>query len=311
MIGRSLVGQLSKKQVKTILVVRPGTNRGYGFEDNPYCEIVPCDLSDLGKLAEEISSGKRVLGSCADGCDAFFHLGWSGTVGEARENALLQLDNVGYTLDAVALAEALKSKTFVGAGSQAEYGRVEGIIGPNDLTKPENAYGVSKLAAGHLSRIACAKLDIRHVWMRIFSIYGPYDNACTMVSSVIRSLLKGARPSLTPAEQTWDYLFAGDAARALILAAEKGKTGSIYCVGSGEASPLREYIEIIRDEIDPCAPLGIGERPYADKQVMHLCADTSSLSADTGFSPSVSFREGIRLTIDWMKAFESDARSGE
>ncbi len=97
----------------------------------------------------------------------------------------------------------------------------------------------------------------------------------------------------------WDYLYCSDAANALLLLAEHGRDGSIYPIGSGVARPLREYIEIIRDEINPELPLGFGEVPYSDKQVMHLCADISALRADTGFEPEVEFREGIRSTIKY------------
>ena len=97
----------------------------------------------------------------------------------------------------------------------------------------------------------------------------------------------------------WDYLYCEDAANALLLLAGHGRDGGIYPIGSGIARPLREYIEIIRDEIDPDLPLGFGEVPYSDKQVMHLCADISDLQRDTGFEPEVGFREGIQNTIKY------------
>ena len=99
----------------------------------------------------------------------------------------------------------------------------------------------------------------------------------------------------------WDYLYADDVAEAFMLLADKGRDGCVYPIGSGVARPLREYIEIIRDEIDPSLPLGFGEVPYSDKQVMHLCADISKLREDTGFAPKVSFEEGARRTIEFVK----------
>lgn len=57
----------------------------------------------------------------------------------------------------------------------------------------------------------------------------------------------------------------------------------------------------MRNEINPKASLGIGEIPYAPKQVMYLCADITELTNDTGFQPQTDFIEGIRKTIDWIK----------
>ena len=97
----------------------------------------------------------------------------------------------------------------------------------------------------------------------------------------------------------WDYLYSEDAARALYLLGQKGRDGRTYCIGSGQARPLREYIEMLRDAINPALPLGIGEVPYGENQVMYLCADISDLTRDTGFVPEVTFEEGIRRTIEY------------
>ena len=99
----------------------------------------------------------------------------------------------------------------------------------------------------------------------------------------------------------WDYLYADDAAEALYRMALYGRSGAIYPVGSGTARPLREYLEILRDEIDPSVVLGFGEVPYGEKQVMHLEADIRALKTDTGFEPMVPFEDGIRKTIEWMR----------
>jgi len=77
----------------------------------------------------------------------------------------------------------------------------------------------------------------------------------------------------------------------------------VYCLGSGKGKKLREYIEKIRDTVAPDAKLGIGEIPYAKNQVMYLCADISDLKNDTGFVPSISFDEGIKMTVKWFDDF--------
>ena len=212
--------------------------------------------------------------------------------------------NENDALEAVKLAGRLGCKVFVGAGSQAEYGRVSGILTPDTPCAPENEYGRAKLRASKETRALCHTLGMRHVWTRILSIYGPYDGDRTMVMSLITALLNGQKPSLTAGEQKWDYLYADDAAEALLLLAERGKDDRIYPIGSGVARPLREYVEIIRDEIDPKLPLGFGEVPYSEKQVMYLCADISALRSDTGFEPKISFVEGARRTIGFVRSRE-------
>lgn len=98
-----------------------------------------------------------------------------------------QLQNIQYTLDAVELASRIGCKKFVGAGSQAEYGRVEGVLSASTPVFPENGYGIAKLCAGQMSRILCEQKQIEHIWTRILSIYGPYDGENTMIMSSIEN----------------------------------------------------------------------------------------------------------------------------
>ena len=87
----------------------------------------------------------------------------------------------------------------------------------------------------------------------------------------------------------------------MYLLGEKGVSGKIYCIGSGQTKALSEYVEILRDNISKDLELGFGEIAYAPKQVMHLCADITDLEIDTGFEPKYSFEDGIKETIEWYK----------
>ena len=99
----------------------------------------------------------------------------------------------------------------------------------------------------------------------------------------------------------WDYLYSKDAGLAFYLLGNAGQSGKVYCIGSGHATELKNYINILRDAIDPSLPLGLGEIPYSPLQVMHLEADISDLQQDTGFIPRYSFEKGIQETIQWCK----------
>lgn len=292
MIGRALLCCLLRENVEVAVLVREGSSRRRFLPNDKRVRIIDCDLSRLSEID----------GKTEGGYDVFFHLGWAGTFGDARNDMFLQNKNVEYTLEAVKLAHRLGCRTFVGAGSQAEYGRVDGQkLTPVTPAFPENGYGIAKLCAGQMSRIMAQNDGMKHIWFRILSVYGPYDGEQTMVMSSIGCMLKGESPEYTPAGQLWDYLYCDDAARALYTAAENGRDGAVYCLGSGEARPLREYIEIIRDKINPSVELKFAAKQYAARQVMYLCADISDLYEDTGFMPQYTFQRGIERTIEWYK----------
>lgn len=319
MIGTALTQYLLSQGATVAACVRPSSARVERLmeawqsgedtqkEQQGKLHIIEADLEDLGaestyEKLNTLLGQKTDRGRATGQADVFFHLGWAGTFGAAARNDMpLQNRNIGYTLEAVKLAGRLGCQVFVGAGSQAEYGRVpEGQkLSATTPAFPENGYGIAKLAAGQMSRIFCEEQGMSHIWMRILSVYGAWDTEKTMVMSAIDTLLDGGRPVFSPGEQRWDYLYVKDAARALYLAAKSGKSGSIYPLGSGQVRPLKDYIERIREVANPSAELGIGELPYAQNQVMYLCADIEELTKDTGFVPKYTFEEGIRETVAW------------
>lgn len=291
MIAVALINHLISKNVEVYAICRPNSSKMNNVPKNDMVKIIQCDISELpsleGKFKEEF--------------DTFYHFGWAGTFGDSRNDAFLQNLNIKYTLDAVKLAKHLGCKSFVGTGSQAEYGPKNEKISPSTTVNPENGYGIAKYTAGKLSRILAKQLGIKHVWVRILSVYGPNDNDFTMVMSSIKKLINRERPTFTKGEQMWDYLYCDDAARAIDLMSLKGKDGETYCLGSSAVRPLKEYITLIKDNIDTTLELGLGEVSYSPNQVMYLCADISNLTEDTGFKPEIQFEEGIKRTIEWYK----------
>lgn len=257
----------------------------------PKCYRSECDVEEIEILPE----------LCKENYYYFFYMAWDGTYGASRTDVFAQNRNVEYTLKAVMCAERMGCKAFIGTGSQSEYGPVEGILHPDTVCRPDNAYGAAKLAAGKQSRILCAQKGIRHEWCRILSVFGPNDKEYTLVMSVIYDLLAGKSPCCTKGEQIWDYIYSKDAAKALRLVAERGHDGSVYCIGSGETRLLRDYILCIGAHIDPKIPIGFGKRAYYPNQVMHLEADIENLKVDTGFQISYSFDEAIEETVQWAR----------
>ena len=303
-VGMALTQSLLQAGYSVCMLIREESGRRKQVEEAFREEITEGRLhflyGDLANLAKWSSAPPAVC----QRADIFFHLGWMGTTGGERADVTLQQKNIAYTLDSVRFAAVLGCRLWLGAGSQAEYGPKECPLCPDLQANPVTEYGKAKLRAGSESRTLCRTLHLQHVWCRILSVYGPYDGENTMVTSAVRQLLLGEYPKFTRGDQMWDYLYAEDAGDALRLAAEKGRDGAVYCVGSGTAKPLYTYIEAIRDGVNPTLPLGIGELPYpADSvgRVTYLKADIGNLSKDTGFFPKVDFKEGIRRTIEWNR----------
>lgn len=295
MIGAALIeAVLAGSEVENIYaIVHPGTRKINRLPKDPRIFVIECDLSGYEILPELIPHS----------CDVFYHFAWprTETYLESFEDVCQKAENIRACLMAVKAAKELGCSTFVGAGGQSEYGIAHtGKLAPDTPCEPVRADGVLKYAAGKLARIQAESYGMSCIWMRIFSVYGRYDRPNSMVSTTIRRLHHKEHCSFTPSQQMWDYLNAEDIGRAFYLAGKLSGGSKVYCIGSGEERPLHEFIEIIRDIVDPTADLGIGEVPYPANPVMRLCADISDFQRDTGWKPKVRFEDGIRKLYTQM-----------
>ncbi len=304
-IGLALIEAFIEKDIEVYVFVRRDSKRISRIPEHELVHRVFCSLDEMADFdTKDIPK-----------LDVFYHCAWMKAFGEAaRDDLKTQIKNIEYAVDSVALAKRLGCRRYIGAGSQAEYGRKDGALGIGTKCDPENGYGMAKLAAGEMTGLECEKLGLEHIWVRVLSVYGPGDGEGTLVMSVIKDALAGKAPECTGAQQIWDYLYSGDAGDAFRLLGERGIPGKTYVLGSGTSKPLREYIDQIceacsetlkesgTDDIDgkKVTP-EYGVRPYGKKQVMHLKADISVLQEDTGFIPKTGFYKGIRKTIDWVR----------
>lgn len=294
-IGHALINKCLENKNEVLAVCHKGSKRIKTIPNNPLVKILELDC-------EEYSSFSDIYDKSLGYYDVFYHFAWGFTTGEGRNDVQQQINNIQYAIDAVKFANQLGCKTFIGAGSQAEYGRFEGDLRSDTPVKPENGYGIAKLCAGQLTRVLCDQLHIRHIWTRILSVYGPYDGENTLVISSLRKMLDNEEILLTKGEQLWDFIYSSDAAEAMYLLSLKGVDKKTYVIGNGQGFKLKEYIVKMKNTVSSNSVLKFGAIPYSEKQVMHLCADISELIADTGFKPKVSFEDGIRETMEYIKS---------
>lgn len=291
-IGVALIKQAIFQNIKVIAFANTYSQNLNRIPTSTLVKIIPCSLRDMSTFD---CTGLRA--------DIFIHLAWGSSNRIVRNDLNPQVDNIKYSIDSVHLAMRLGCHTYIGAGSQAEYGKSFEILNENSFTKPDTAYGIAKLCSGMMTRLECQKLDIRHIWPRIFSTFGPYTQETTILNYTIRCLLHNEIPSLTGCEQIWDFLYVDEAARALLLLAQKGKSGEVYCVGSGYSRKMKDYIVDLLDVMGINSTIGYGDLPYGDNTVMHLAVDISKIKNEIGFEPQISFIEGIEKTIEWAKIY--------
>lgn len=289
-VGARVARLLIQQGRDVALLVRP-TSNSYRIDDLlGRCRVFSGDMNQLEVLRKPLT---------AFAPNAVLHLAWEGVKG-AERNSHIQMGNISSSINLYRLTEEVGCKHFIGLGSQAEYGQLQGKIAECEPTCPTTVYGAAKLSTGLVFDRMASATDRPFAWLRLFSSYGPDDDPAWLIPYLIDRLLVGERPSLTSAEQIWDYLHVDDVAAGIVAAMDCGARG-IFNLGSGEASKLKDIVLMVRDFIDPDLALGFGEVPYRSDQVMHLESDISALFKVSGWKPKISLGAGLAATVDWHR----------
>ena len=288
-VGHAVVEQLCKQGVFVIALVHSVQQRTY---DAGLVKLVPFELSDAFRLPQIIKDRD---------IDVFYHFAWDGCQGDDLSKPARQLQNVQWSVDCLRAAHAMGCNRFVGVGSVSE---TEAYLTANrqeSRPKPGYIYGGAKLAAHVMLKSMAASLGIEFVWGRLINAYGAGEKSPRLINQTIRTMLGSTKPlSFTTGEQNYDFVYVDDAARAFCLLGDRGVPFKNYAIGSGEARPLKEFLYILRDTLEPERKFNLGAIPYTGVNIPLDDLSIRELQADTGFSPEVPFADGIRKTAVWI-----------
>ena len=272
----------------TLLVRNPDAPRVVALGRS--CAIAVAVLADRAAVRDAIQARPDIV----------IHSAWEGVGGPDRAGDV-QLDNIRTTVALLDEAIAAGVRRFIGIGSQAEYGRHDRRIDEDAATMPFLLYGAAKLSAFHLTRQRAAEAGIGFAWLRLFSPYGPGDNANWLIPSVAAQIMAGRTPRTSAGTQKWDYLHIDDTARGILAAALSDNAQGVFNLSSGRAVTVRSIVERIRDIAHPGLPLTFGDIPFGPNQIMHLEGDNSRLTAATGWTPGIKIEDGLVTVVDALR----------
>jgi dTDP-L-rhamnose 4-epimerase len=175
----------------------------------------------------------------------------------------------------------------------------------------ETVYGLTKVDQEKLVILWGKQVGIPTVALRYSCTYGPRQSIFNPYTGVIAIFCTRLLNNLPPVlyedgEQTRDFSFVEDIARANLLAAESPELdGFAVNVGSCRGVPIREVAEQISDALGiRIAPEAKGE--FRPGEMRHLTSDTTKIAA-AGYTPQVELPEGISRYLDWIRG-QGDVR---
>ncbi len=243
--------------------------------------------------------------------NAFVHFAWVGSAGAGRTDCELQTRNALTAVACVRAAQQLGCRRFVCAGSIMEREVAAAIAAQGSKPGMGYVYGVGKLLAHCLCKPVAAECGIELVWPLITNAYGEGERSPRFINTTIRKIIAGEPLQFTAATQNYDFIHVDDTAQAFYLITTRGRPFCEYVIGSGKARPLREFILELQRELAPQATPVFGDVPFTGTELPLSAFDTSDTSRDTGFCPQVSFAQGVRRTMEWIRNDDIARAKGE
>ncbi len=292
-VGNNVCKALSNSGVKVYAIIKDTNENIENIKHLPNLEIVYCELSDIESLYDKITDRD---------IDVFYHFAWVGSAGPLRCDEEIQLQNALWTANALKTADKMNCKKFVNAGSITEIEALMAVYTQESKPFLPYIYGAGKIAAHTVCKPLANSLNIDLCWAVITNTYGVGEISPRLVNSSIRKILANEPLQFTSGTQNYDFIYIDDLARAFVAIGKYGKPNKEYVIGSGNAKPLKEFLLEMVNSLAPDAQVVFGDIPFTGVNLPLEAFDTKDLENDCHFKPEISFAQGTKLTMEWIKS---------
>lgn len=251
------------------------------------------DISDVQQLNDVVPFGEY---------DTFVHFAWVGSAGPQRTDYNLQMQNALNTVECMKAAKLLGCQRFVCAGSIMEREVEAAVHTQGSRPGMGYIYGMGKHIAHCLCKSVAAEIGIDLLWPMITNAYGVGELSPRFVNTTLRKIINNEPLQFTAGTQNYDFVYVTDVARAFYAVAKDGVPFKEYLIGSGNARPLKEFILEMQQALAPNNKPLFGDVPFTGTNMPLSAFDTTDIEQDCAFKPEVSFADGTRMTMEWLKA---------
>ena len=211
------------------------------------------------------------------------------------------------TLQLLAAARDSNVRRLVYASSSSVYGENQDLpTRETTTTVPVSPYGVAKLTGELYVRVACRCYGFETVALRYFNVFGPRQDPTSTYAGVtpifVREMLAGRTPTIfDDGEQTRDFTYVADVVQANLKAASApGAAGKVFNAAAGVQTSVNRLYELIAGVLDFTEPPNYA--PARSGDIKHSLADITAARDTLGFDPAISLEDGLRITVDWLRA---------
>lgn len=236
--------------------------------------------------------------------DIIVHAAVYGGLPFQNDYDLIMQTNCMSTYNIFKVAYGLGKVTLINLGSSSEYGLKDHPMHENDFLEPRTLYGITKAFSTLLCSHYGRDLGLNCCTLRLFSPYGPGEDAGRLIPTLMKAVVNRERPRLASPTSVRDFVYIRDVIEAIFLAANKENLqGIILNVGSGVQHSVKEVVETLSKVsgvmLSPIWRVNPGRTGESSTWVADITRTKSFLQ----WKPKTSLEEGLGLTLEDFRRY--------
>jgi UDP-glucose 4-epimerase len=293
-VGANLAARLAEEGHDVVAWTHPGSPTWRLDHLADAIEVVPVELLNPDAVATGIRSARP---------DWVFHLAAHGAYSWQRDPELIMQTNLVATVRLLAACQGHGFNAFVHAGTSSEYGFQDHAPSEGELSEPNSDYATMKAAATMHCRFVAQRDDVHVVTLRLYSVYGPWEEPGRLMPTLVARGLEGRLPPLVSPDTPRDFVSVRDTERAFLLAAGRDgvERGSVFNIASGRETKLREVVEVARAQMEIDAEPQWGTEPQRSWDAAVWVGDASRAREQLGWHAEDDLPTGFARLVDWLR----------
>ncbi len=260
-------------------------------QDNPNYEFVKGNICDRDLVRELVKEADCVVNFAAE----------SHVDNSIKHPEIFVETNVQGTLNLLQASKELGVERYLQVSTDEVYGTLgkDGYFYETTPLAPNSPYSASKAGADLLVRAYYETYKMPVLNTRCSNNYGPYQYPEKLIPFFISKLLRGEKvPVYGDGLNVRDWLYVYDHCEAIDVVLHKGKVGEVYNIGGHNEKTNLEITRLLLDAMgkDESSIEYVQDRLGHDRR---YAISNDKITSELGWAPSVTFEEGIKLTIDW------------
>jgi nucleoside-diphosphate-sugar epimerase/glycosyltransferase involved in cell wall biosynthesis len=266
----------------------------------PFENIIHCDILSDNSIKEVFEKYKP---------QTVFNLAAYGAYSKQNNVNLTYETNVLGTVNI--LQNCTRDMVYIHAGSSSEYGFNCTSPKETDRVEPNSHYAVSKVSAAYLLEYYAKVAGLKTLNLRLYSIYGYWEEPDRLIPRLIENARKKGLPSLVSPDISRDFVFVEDCVEAFLDAAlniDNEKSGRSYNIATGRKTTMGDLVEVTRKAFSIEKEPEWGSMSNRKWDLAEWFGDPTAFENDFGWKARTSLEDGLKRYSQWQDAVQYEAR---